>query len=64
MLPSVSAGKFDCGRPQIVFERAIVIEPKLYVVTVSSPARGFLMVGFGRVLIFHAAFFPKHRRLI
>ena len=33
MLPSLSAGTFECGRPQIVFERGIVIvvviEPKL-----------------------------------
>ena len=32
MLPSLSAGTFECGRPQIVFERRIVIvvviEPK------------------------------------
>ena len=25
MLPSLSAGTFECGRPQIVFERGIVI---------------------------------------
>ena len=31
MLPSLSAGKFEGGRPQIVFEGGrIVIEPKLY----------------------------------
>jgi len=34
MLPSLSAGKFEAGRPQIVFEGGecrivIVIEPKL-----------------------------------
>ena len=32
MLPSLSAGTFECGRPQIVFECswcAITIEPKL-----------------------------------
>ena len=34
MLSSLSAGTFECGRPQIVFERGrykIVIEPKLCV---------------------------------
>ena len=29
MLPSLNAGTFEGGRPQIVFERGIVIEPKL-----------------------------------
>ena len=28
MLPSLNAGTFEGGRPQIVFERGIVIEPK------------------------------------
>jgi hypothetical protein len=31
MLPSLNAGTFEGGRPQIVFERGIVIEPKLRV---------------------------------
>jgi len=39
MLPSLSAGTFECGRPQIVFERGrseIVIEAKILRLTVSS----------------------------
>ena len=32
MLPSLSAGTFECGRPQIVFERGIFI-----VVSLGSP---------------------------
>ena len=31
MLPSLIAGTFEGGRPQIVFEGGIVIEPKLRV---------------------------------
>jgi hypothetical protein len=31
MLPSLNAGTFEGGRPQIVFERGIVIEPELRV---------------------------------
>ena len=39
MLPSLSAGTFEGGRPQIVFERGecqVVIEPKTLRLTVSS----------------------------
>jgi len=57
MLPSLSAGTFECGRPQIVFERGIgivvVIEPKLCrKFRVGVPPRGGAYFDFLKVPFF------------
>ena len=57
MLPSLSAGTFECGRPQIVFERGIgivvVIEPKLCrKFRVGVPPRGGAYFDFPKVPFF------------
>ena len=57
MLPSLGAGTFECGRPQIVFERGIgivvVIEPKLCrKFRVGVPPRGGAYFDFPKVPFF------------